>query len=97
MCAREKRTATKKSQVKINENRKNRSHSQKSIRNNLRRFIWVFSRRTRLLLNTHSKRRPVLMFYLELDCLQDGEISSPRIAVHGQIIFDRLLQLESKN
>ena len=37
------------------------------------------------------------MFYLELDCLQDGEISSPRIAVHGQIIFDRLLQLESKN
>ena len=37
------------------------------------------------------------MFYLELDGLQDGEISSPRIAVHGQIIFDRLLQLESKN
>ena len=35
------------------------------------------------------------MFYLELDCLQDGEISNPRIAVHGQIIFDRLLQLES--
>ena len=35
------------------------------------------------------------MFYLELDCLQDGEISSSHIAVHGQIIFDRLSQLES--
>ena len=35
------------------------------------------------------------MFYVELDCLQDGEISNPRIAVHGQIIFDRYLQLES--
>ena len=35
------------------------------------------------------------MFYLELDCLKDREISSSRIAVHGQIIFDRLSQLES--
>ena len=81
--------------VKIKENRENRGHSQKSISNILKRIKWVFSGRRRPLVNTHIKRRPVLMFYLELDCLQDGEIPSSRIAVHGQIIFGRLLQSES--
>ena len=32
------------------------------IRNNLRRNIWIFSRRTRPLVNNNSKRSPVVMF-----------------------------------
>ena len=32
------------------------------IRNNLRRNIWISSRRTRPLVNNNSKRSPVVMF-----------------------------------
>ena len=34
------------------------------------------------------------MFKLEPDCLEDGEISTSCTAMHGQIIFGHLLQLE---